>query len=140
MQRMLSLVVYPLIAMAVLGLALVGCAGTTTSGRTSVTPADALAKVQAGAAYLDGVLAKVQTAVATAKAQLPAKAAAIEAKIGPALATLQMLVGSYDTAVAAQDAGTADNMWSVVRTAVTTALEVGAEVLGPSLLSGLLGA
>ena len=97
-------------------------------------------RYKAGAAYLDGVLAKVQTAVATAKAQLPAKAAAIEAKIEPALATLQKLVGSYDTAVAAQDAGTADNMWSVVRTAVTTALEVGAEVLGPSLLSGLLGA
>lgn len=119
--------------------ALSGCSVmTSTGGAPATTPAEALAKVQAGAAYLDGALTKVKAAVATAKVQAPAALTAIEDTLEPAVATLQTLVVQYDAAVAAENPGAAESRWPVTRAAVTAVLRTAASVLGPQLL-GLLG-
>jgi hypothetical protein len=135
-----------LIMVCVLGLALslAGCAGTSPGTSTGSGPTlsatDTLAKLQAGASYLDATLDKLKTAVATAKTQAPDKAAAIEARVEPALTTLASLVGTFDTAVAAKDTTGASSAWTVARDAVTAAVDAGITVLGPKVLAALLGA
>jgi hypothetical protein len=126
---------------ALLACVLAACAGLSRDGVPAGTasPADVLAKVQAGAAYLDATLGKVRQAVATAKEIRPDKAAAITARVEPAVTAVSQAVGAYDAAVAAQDAGAADSMWTVARGAVTAAVGVAIEVLEPQLLMGLLG-
>lgn len=94
-----------------------------------------LAKVDAGAAWLDASAAKIMAAVKTATAQAPdADTAALE----PAVNALQTLAASYGSAVAVGDVSKAEATWPDAWQAVTTAIEVAGKVLGPKLLA-LLG-
>ncbi len=122
-------------------LSLTACAAlTSTSSQGDTAQAGALAKVKAGAAYLTASLAKVRQAVTEVRAQAPELAAAIEAKVGPALATLESEVAAYEAAGTAADVTGADSLWSTARAALSKVLGIAAQTLGPKLLSGLLGA
>ena len=118
MKRILPTVV----ALAVLALCLLpGCA--VSGGQTdTVQPPPDLPKIQAAKAYLDSTITRIKVDVAKVKAELPARVAAIEATVGPALATLEKLVNAYDGAALAKDIGAAESLWATVRTAVTTAV------------------
>lgn len=131
-----------------LGLALLaGCMARPGSGQlsgqpsgqsaavqtSSVTGAE-LARLDAGAAWLDASAAKLMEAVKTATAQAPdADTAALE----PAVSALQTLVASYGSAVAVGDVPKAEATWPHAREAVTTAIAVAGKVL-PGL-AALLG-
>lgn len=126
---------------------LAGCMALPGSGQTSgqssgqsaavqTPPATGseLARLDAGAAWLDASAAKLMEAVKTATAQAPdANTAALE----PAVSALQTLVASYGSAVAVGDVPKAEATWPHAREAVTTAIAVAGNVLPD--LAALLG-
>jgi hypothetical protein len=94
-----------------------------------------LAKIDAGAVWLDASVAKIMEAVKTSAVQAPnVDTAALE----PAVTALQTLAASYGTAVAMGDVPKAETTWPQARDAVTTAIAVAGKVLGPGL-TALLG-
>ncbi len=129
------------LAIMTLVLSLTACAAVPpVSIQGAASQADTLAKIKAGGDYLSSSLAKVRQAMATARTTAPELAAAIEAKVSPALARLQSAVAAYEAAVAAADAAGADSLWSTARAALSKVLGIAAEIVGPTLLTGLLGA
>jgi hypothetical protein len=121
-------------------MALTGCMALPGSSQPPGQPAavqaspatgSELAKLDAGAAWLDASLARITAAIAAAKQQTPdADAAALE----PAVTALQTLAASYGAAVAVGDVPKAEATWPDARQAVTAAIEVAGKVLGPGLL------
>lgn len=105
---------------------------------TSTPTATDLARIDAGAAWLDTSLAKITAAVAEAKQQSPGTATAITARVEPVVQALQKAVATYGAAAAVGDVPKAEATWPDARKAVSTAVEVGIKVLGPKLLT-LLG-
>lgn len=125
-------------------LLLAGCMARPGSGQPSgqsvavqapTATGSELARLDAGAAWLDASAAKLLEAVKAATAQAPdADTSALE----PAVKALQALVASYGSAVAVGDVHKAEATWPHAREAVTTAIAVAGKVLGPGLLA-LLG-
>ncbi|MHC1792031.1 hypothetical protein [Solidesulfovibrio sp.] len=120
-------------------LALAGCMTLPGSGQSAAVQAQPatgpeLARLDAGAAWLDASVAKIMAAVKASTAQAPdVDTAALE----PAVTALQTLVASYGSAVALDDVPKATATWPQAREAVTTAIEVAGKVL-PGL-TALLG-
>jgi hypothetical protein len=132
MRRLMLLV---LSLSLVLSLATACAALSSLSAQGNTGQAGALAKVQAGAAYLSASLANVRQAVAEARDCAPELAAAIEAEVAPALETLQSEVAAYTAAVSASDTAAADAQWPRARASLTTVLGVVAHIL-TSMLGG----
>jgi hypothetical protein len=111
-----------------------------TSGQAAAVQAQPatgseLARIDAGAAWLDASLAKITAAVKTVTAQTPdADTAALE----PAVKALQTLAASYGAAVAVGDVPKAEATWPDAREAVSTVIQAAGKALGPQLLT-LLG-
>ena len=119
-------------------MALTGCMALPGSSQPPGQPAavqaspatgSELAKIDAGAAWLDASLARITAAIKAAQAP-DVDMAALE----PAVTALQTLAASYGSAVAVGDVPQAEGTWPDARQAVTTAIEVAGQVLGPQLL------
>lgn len=124
-------------------MALGGCLTLSKPNLSSAQPAavqappatgSELAKIDAGAAWLDASAAKIVAAVKAATASAPDADTAV---LEPAVSAMQTLAASYGSAVAVGDVPKAEATWPHAREAVTTAIEVAGKAL-PGL-TALLG-